>query len=388
MLTWALPPVINAAPAVSLLIADSGSEIYELEGHAALRINYGTPEADYVVNWGVFDFNSPNFVYRFVKGETDYICAAAPTSWFVADYVSQGRKLTELSLAIDDDSADRLAQMVATETLPQNRTYRYNYVRDNCATRPLARLEQACGGQIILAPEDTVTDLTFRKEMTRYHSGYPWYQFGIDLALGSGIDKKISRKETTFAPVALEHLLEDATLGTDSTGNPVKLVSSKQILYDGEPGGVRKAPTPWYLTPMAIGWLLFAISVTVTILSPAYPVWGKWFDTIIYTVFGLAGCVLFFLVFISTHEATSPNYLLLWLNPLCLTVPLCIWLKKGKRVVYFYQIVNFVAILALCTIWLCGVQSLNAAFAPLILLDMLRALSYTLPGHICRKKTT
>ena len=30
---------------------------------------------DSVWNFGIFDFREPNFVYRFVKGETDYMVA-------------------------------------------------------------------------------------------------------------------------------------------------------------------------------------------------------------------------------------------------------------------------------------------------------------------------
>ena len=54
---------------VSLITCSPGKEIYELEGHTALRIK--TPDYDMAVNYGIFDFNSPNFIYRFVKGETD-----------------------------------------------------------------------------------------------------------------------------------------------------------------------------------------------------------------------------------------------------------------------------------------------------------------------------
>lgn len=55
---------------VSLLTAYPGADIYQLEGHTALRIRH-PQRGDYVVNWGLFDFDSPGFVYRFVKGETD-----------------------------------------------------------------------------------------------------------------------------------------------------------------------------------------------------------------------------------------------------------------------------------------------------------------------------
>ena len=41
------------------------------------------------------------------------------------------------------------------------------------------------------------------------------------------------------------------------------------------------------------------------------------FDTIYFNIAGLAGLLLTFLIFVSVHYATSPNWLYLWLNPLC-----------------------------------------------------------------------
>ena len=79
---------VGAVPRVSLLTALPGEEIFTLEGHSALRIYNPDTEDDIAINWGVFDFNSPNFVYRFTLGETDYLCAAEPTDWFIRSYVN------------------------------------------------------------------------------------------------------------------------------------------------------------------------------------------------------------------------------------------------------------------------------------------------------------
>ena len=73
------------APAkVSLVTCAPGRQIYELEGHTGLRLQW--EGNDMVANWGLFDFNSPNFVYRFVKGETDYCAGICPTPYFIHQY--------------------------------------------------------------------------------------------------------------------------------------------------------------------------------------------------------------------------------------------------------------------------------------------------------------
>ena len=65
---------------ISLLTAAPGAEVYQLEGHSGLRMTFdGT---DVVANWGLFDFRTPNFVYRFVKGETDYCVGLMPSATY------------------------------------------------------------------------------------------------------------------------------------------------------------------------------------------------------------------------------------------------------------------------------------------------------------------
>lgn len=98
---------------------------------------------------------------------------------------------------------------------------------------------------------------------------------------------------------------------------------------------------------------------------------------------GLAGCLLTFLIFISVHEATSPNYLFAWLNPFCLIPATFIWKKNCKTALFCYQIVNFAVLLLLLATWPVLPQSANAAFLPLVLADMLRAANYI---FIYRKK--
>ena len=199
-----------AAPraTVSLLTCMEGSDIYELEGHTGLRVQFDNG-ADMTVNWGVFDFNSPGFVYRFVKGETDYLAAAFPTSLFLQSYRHDGRAVFEQTLALDSLQTERLIELISENLLPENRVYRYNYVLDNCATRPLALIEKAVGDTLTLSsPRVPASERnTFRNAMRHFHANYPWYQFGIDTALGSGIDRTVSEREASFAPVMLADMI-------------------------------------------------------------------------------------------------------------------------------------------------------------------------------------
>lgn len=365
----------------SLLICGEGKEIYQLEGHAALRL-HRLPDAegrggfDIAVNWGVFDFNSPNFVYRFVKGETDYMAVAIPTEAFLSEYIHEGRRVTELPLNLTDAETRTLADAVAVNLQPENRTYRYNYIYDNCSTRPLELIERATGGEIKVETDD-IDYPTFRQLMTAYHSEYPWYQFGIDLALGSGIDRQASPRQQLFAPVFAEAAAEVITLTRPGQYTPVPLIGSpREILLDN-PEILRTDKT--IITPMAVAVALTVITILLCIIDLWYrrtTLAGKIYDSTLYGIFFLAGCVLTFLVFISTHEATSPNWLLLWLNPLCLIPAVGEWIKSAKRVVYCYQFCNFVALVVLLFCHDRFGQALNPAFPLLILCDLMRSGTY------------
>lgn len=360
-----------------------GSEIYELEGHSVLRIEL--PDEDIAISYGTYDFRQPNFVYRFVKGETDYWVTAMPWDYVAASYTREGRRIVCHRLDLTSDQKKAVIDLVAENLRPENRTYRYNYVKDNCATRPLDIVRKAVGPDSIVlgaAPAPLDGRESFRSIMRHYHRNYPWYQFGIDLALGSGIDYTLTNNEKSFAPALLDSQLSGATVG----GRP--LVTRSEVVNDAAPDAAVLGPTPFLLSPLFVCWMLFIIIVAVTFFDFRRHSESKLLDSLLFGIFGLAGCVVAFLVFISVHEATSPNLILLWLNPLCLIPAIFVWINRCKVIVFSYQIVNFVFLMCLLILAACGVQTLNAAFVPLILADASRAILYIyLNSNIikCRK---
>ena len=353
---------------VSLITFFPGSEIFELEGHTGLRIRDLRTHVDVIYNWGTFDFNSPGFVYRFVKGETDYTVAAAPTDLFLMAYEAQGRRIVDENM------------------LPENRVYRYNYVLDNCATRPLAIVRRALAGDTLaLAQAARPGHNTFRKVMRGYHRNYSWYQFGIDLALGSGIDRLIDNDARSFAPADLMTMVADADIvAADGSRRP--LVGATKVLNDIPADNAVRPATPSLLTPAAVAWAVFAIALALSVADIRRRRLSAWFDVLLYTLCGLAGLLLTFLIFISVHEATSPNWLYLWLNPLCFIAAVGVVIKSAAKMVVSWQMLNFALLIILCGVGMAGVQSLNAAFWPLIGADMLRSITYIVIYRCNRSK--
>jgi hypothetical protein len=374
-----------AAPGVriSFIVCSPGSEIYELEGHAALRVILPGGR-DMAVNYGVFDFNSPNFVYRFVKGETDYMVVAYPFSIFLDSYRATGRGVIEYPLNLTAEESEKLLELLQINLLPENQVYRYNYVKDNCATRPLALVEKAIGDTLTYTSPDYTAGWSFRDAMTYYHRNYPWYQFGIDLALGSGIDYAVSEREKVFAPYLLVSMLPGATF-TDVDGNVRTIVGEpieRTVASDGGP----LAPTPWYLTPIAVAVYLLVIVAAIAFFDVRRMRVTRAADALYMAVAGVAGIVVTFLVFVSTHEATTPNWLIVWLNPLCFIVPVCIFIKKCRRLVLCYEILNFVALILLCVLWRLTGQVANNAVWLFIAADIILSARYIFINASCAKK--
>ncbi len=365
---------------VSLITCSPGSEIYELCGHEAVRVR-GVSDGermDSVWNYGIFDFNEPNFVYRFVKGETDYRLAGYPFAWFMPEYAEAGREVTEQELNLSQEEARRMLGLLREESRPENCKYRYNYVKDNCATRIVWRLDSAASRRVIY-PDD-VRYGTFREEMRAYHRNYPWYQFGIDLALGGGLDRPIRGRDEMFVP--MEMMLKAGGAHFED-GRP--LVKETRVLSAkrGEP--VLPA-TPWYLTPWAVGGYLLLISLAIcgiqawrrTIFKAVYSIW--------FGICGIAGCVVFFLVFISEHEATSPNLLLIWLNPLQLIFAVCALSRKLRYGAVTMAWYNMIAVGALLIVWPFQVQSANPAFFPMRGTTVALSIAYALLSAQTQKR--
>lgn len=353
---------------VSFITCWPGSEVYALCGHEAIRIR--SAKMDSVWNYGLFDFDQPNFVYRFVKGETDYRLGSYPFAWFLPEYVNRGSRVEEQDLNLTQEEAGRLLKMLQRESLPGRNVYRYNYVKDNCATRPFERLEEATGMKVELP--DTLRHGTYRKEMRAYHANYPWYQFGIDLVLGSGLDVELTPREEMFVPVEMHRNLSQATF---IDGRPV--VRENRVLNEGSREAV-EPPTPWYAGPLFWSFVALAICVAAGIVRVRTGRRLRAVYALYYAFVGFAGVTVWFLVLFSSHEATSPNLLKWWLSPLALIVPVSIWFNRLNVVTAIVLWYEMIAAALLLILWPTQSQSTSAAVFPLMLCAVALGAAYAI----------
>lgn len=360
-------------PVISLVTAEPGPEVFELYGHQGVRVN--TPGGmDLTYNFGVFDFNSPNFVYRFVKGETDYMGAIFPTSLFLSEYEERGSKVTEQVLNLKPYEALRMAGALNEAIRPENAVYRYKYCTDNCATRVLDILESSLSSPVSYFDASPELD-TYRKVMRRYDSAYPWYVLGVDVALGGTMDTVIGTRERMFVPMELMRSAADARLADGR-----KLVKQTNILVPGR-GDVTEKPTPFLLTPVFWAWviLLFSLVALSRAMRHGWSRW-RWWLCIWWTLCGAAGALSTFLIFISVHEGTSPNIIGWWLNPLWLIPAYTIFVPRWRRFTRCVLVMLSIMTGAMLLAWNISPHAVNGALMLACVTTLALSCGYILTG--------
>ena len=152
---------------ISLLTCSPGKVAYEKFGHTAIRIFDPAQVVDVVFNYGVFSFETNNFYYKFIKGETDYMLGAAQTADFLAAYALRNSSVTEQVLNLTQKEKEKLVEMLTVNYQPENRSYRYNFVYDNCSTRARDVIMNSIDG-ISVFSDKHVELKTYREYVEQY----------------------------------------------------------------------------------------------------------------------------------------------------------------------------------------------------------------------------
>ncbi|MBD8348319.1 DUF4105 domain-containing protein [Dysgonomonas sp. HGC4] len=348
---------------VSLLTsAPWEKEVYALFGHTAIRIQDPINQFDLVFNYGLFSFDSPNFMLRFIKGETDYMVGAENFNRYISEYKSRGVGITEQVFNLTQQEKQAVFDALAINSLPENRVYRYNYFYDNCSTRPRDIIENNIHGTIHYTP--TKEKQTYRDLVHECVWAQPWVRFGIDLVIGADADKEITDRQKKFLPLYLMSAYNNANIKS-TDGNTRALLSEQNDILLSPKNDTIILIDP----PLAIGCLLLVITLIISFLSYKKNciLLGKIFDTFLFITAGVAGSIIFFLMFFSVHPCTNPNWNIIWLNPFQLIFAFFFLIKFFSKYVYYYHFINFVALILLLLAWFLIPQYLELAFIPYIL---------------------
>ena len=343
----------------SILTFGPGTSLNDAFGHNAFRIKDETKGIDIVYGYGQYDFDAPNFYLKFARGKLNYLISRHFFSDIFNYYSGENRTIKEQVLNLSTEQKQKLFNYLENNYKPENRKYLYDFFYDNCATKIRDVLSTISNNTISFEKPENFQQKTFRELIYEHVDKNSWGSLGIDIALGSVVDREASANEYMFLPKYIHSFFEVAKInGNDD------LVKSSTVLYEKK--GDNSASS-FLLSPfMIIGLLSFAI-LFITFRDYKGNKRTKWLDITLFSLTGIIGVLLLFLWFGTDHTATWQNYNLLWAFPLNIFVIGQLLKKEIKN--WFKAYLKFLIImLCLLTLhWVIGVQVFAIALMPLFI---------------------
>ncbi len=311
----AIAQPLSPSARVSLLTCTPGQELYARYGHTAIRVKDAQRGIDYVFNYGLFSFEDSNFYLHFVQGQTWYELGVETYREFMPEYHYEHRPVAEQVLNLSEQETNDLFQALMLNARPENSKYLYNFVFDNCATRPYHIIKRVLGDSI------TSTYIgwegqSYRDFIHHYTRHGSWAEFGIDLVFGYKADQPVTGEGRLFLPEELMFFFSQAHR---SDGTPLVL---RETLTPFTP-----EPVAWYATWYFGIAVLALLLVWISIYDRFRGKRTRWVDWLLYGYYVLIAALLIFLIFFSIHPLVSIG----WRVFLIPTIHLC------ARLIYLWR---------------------------------------------------
>jgi hypothetical protein len=361
---------------VSVLTMGPGNEIFERFGHQSIRIHDVTTGLDSAYNWGMYSFEQPHFLTRFLTGDTKYWMQGMPSRWLISVYRDGGRAVWEQELALTTAEKDSLWHFINWNAREENKWYRYDYYRDNCATRVRDALDMVLGGSIQRNVAAREHGVTYRSETLRLARAHPLINYGMDFVLGRPADDTLSAWDEMFVPMRLQELIRTMRV-RHADGTVARLVESERQLVADDRYTEAVTPPGYFLPALEVGFLITGVVLALCLLPgwsvPARSALGvigvSW-----HLVAGIAGLLLLCAELFTRHAAYmghNVNVLLATPASLALAVffPLALRPSASPRVIRAARALSVLAaVCAVVVVFLRLVPSLAQDNRPLLAL--------------------
>mgnify|MGYP001392697179 FL=1 len=337
-------------------------ELYSAFGHSGIRYRDKLNNIDLFYNYGIFDFDQPNFYINFLNGRLLYMVGKYNYQTVENFYINQKRYVKEQVLNLNNSEKIILFNYLEQNIRPENRTYLYNYVYNNCATKIRDILITVYGERITFKKKSD--NKTIRALMDKYLKNNKWGDLGIDICLGLEIDKKASYSEEMFLPEYLFNNLEDSFLDDN-----VNLISKTNIINSNSPVINKNIFQPKYI------FLLFLIiCVFLSFRQIKYSLLYIYFDFTVFFISGVIGVLLIYLWFFTDH-LSSFNYNLIWAFPFNLIFSFLLIFNFKSNLTRWYTIIISAVLFSLLILWNFLPQNLNDILVFFVLGMLLRVFS-------------
>lgn len=305
---------------VSVITCGSGDQLYSIFGHTGLRISDPIHNLDIVFNYGTFDFATPNFYGKFVKGDLDYYVSTSSFQQFLYEYQSDNRDVFEQELNLNPTQKQQLFEALNKNLFTEERSYRYKFIDKNCTTMVMDKVNDVLEGTKIT--KNKPYESSYREVINPFLESLYYEKLGINIIFGHRPDSEANQ---LFLPNELMASL--AQLKVDEK----PLVTTTQTHFLQNKSLIKKV---WWNTSYTLLFVLLLLVfsnnrfVYLTYLSIA----------------GFLGIFLIGVGLYSSHQEVLWNYNALLFNPLYL--PLVFYtIKKNCRKVALFIKLNTITLL-------------------------------------------
>ena len=299
----------KAALQISILTCAPGEDVYTAWGHTAIRIIDSSKQTDIVYNFGTFDFNTPNFLLEFIKGNLNYFLSADNFQNFILEYQYYGRSIKEQVLILTDVEKINWQNALLKNLEGNNRYYLYNFITDNCTTRVKDGFYQFANTQV---PPSNIKSFRTHVVEAPYQQGIPWIGLGIDVLLGSVSDQAPTALQAGFLPDLFFEQLAAQTSHIESTQN-----------YDfTKTVPVQPTDPVYYIIGLIMVYLFVGKwNARWTVIA------AKIIDVSLLFIYGAGGLLLVYMSVFSKHTACHNNFNISWIHPLYWIALVCYFIK-------------------------------------------------------------
>ena len=353
---------------ISIVTAGPGEELYEKFGHSAIRIKDPLLKLDLIYNYGVFDFNAPNFYSNFAEGKMYYMLARYDFKYFLASYKRDKRWLKQQVLNLNQVEKQQFFNYLENNALTENATYLYDPFFDNCATKLRDISKVILDGTVVLNSEKTPNNKTLRALMNQEISWNTWGNFGINLIAGTILDVKRNQLAYTYLPDYIFKTFKNGKI--ERQGELKDLVKREDTLLKFE----EISSSPSLYSPFNIFTFLLLIVIFITFKDTKNNKRTIYLDFIIFFITGLMGLILAYLWLFSSHKTAPNNFNILWALLPNLVVAFFMLKITGKKWFQKYILVLLVCLGIIPLFWFLGIQVFPIAVIPLLILLFVRYL--------------
>ena len=369
LFTYSVKAQINLSvySEISLVTAGPGEELYEAFGHSAIRIKDPVLQLDLIYNYGIFDFNRPNFYTNFAKGNMIYSLARYDFKYFLASYKRDKRWVKQQVLNLTQQEKQAFFQYLENNALPKNKDYLYDPYFNNCATKPRDITKSILEDDVIFNNKNLNKDLSFRELTNNEIHWNTWGSLGLNLVVGNKLDQKATPEEYQFLPDYSLKAFNYAKINRNKKW--VDLVIKEEILLNFK----EKKPKIETLSPFLILSIISILGIWLTYRDLKHNKRTRLLDFSLFFITGLIGLFLVLLWLFSTHEIVQNNFNILWLVPLNLVVSFFLLKKKSlhRWILYYIQFLVLL-VLSIPVLWFLKIQVFPPAIVPILMILLIR----------------